>query len=231
MHDPRRVFVLGVDGGLLHVGLCVAELQPGFVLRPVFLDVVTAKRAKAPKAVRDRIAEQKRVERNARARERSRRARAGEPPPAPIPPPLTGTTGGFPAEDTASRVRVHVAALRDVLRAYPISAVCVEALSLPRNASGAAKIAATWGAAVAVAHLEGLPLVQAAPQAVKFACTGDPSAEKGRVGTALIRLYPDGERLIAHVKNAGDHDHAWDALGVIHACRDVPALSACWPLL
>ncbi len=99
-------------------------------------------------------------------------------------------------------------------------AVCAEAMSFPRSASVAAKMAMTWGVLVANVERAKLPLLQATPQEMKVKLTGRKDASKEDVEAALKKKY--GKAIARHVKGIPPslHEHAYDALASIVTCLD-----------
>jgi Holliday junction resolvasome RuvABC endonuclease subunit len=103
--------------------------------------------------------------------------------------------------------------------------VCMETLSLPRNAGASAKIGVALGIVVGCAALRALPIVQASPQEVKKKIAGVRNASKDDVKTAVRRLYPSSSLLLDQMRK-GDQEHAADAVAVIHACLDSDVVRA-----
>jgi Holliday junction resolvasome RuvABC endonuclease subunit len=106
----------------------------------------------------------------------------------------------------------------------PISLVCAESMSFPRNASAAAKVALTWGVIAAkLSGWNGLPLVQASPQEVKLAACGAKNASKLDVAQAMRKRFGpkayDGACLRSKLP-AGLLEHPVDALATVVACLD-----------
>lgn len=126
------------------------------------------------------------------------------------------------SEDTVARARVLLGNLERVLgdlnRDGDVpAALCMETLSLPRNAGSSAKIGVALGIVVAFAQRHGLPIVQASPVLVKKAVCGVGTASKDDVIKAVKRLYPETEAWFDGL-NKGDREHAADAVAVIRAC-------------
>lgn len=102
--------------------------------------------------------------------------------------------------------------------------VCAEAMSFPRNASAASKVALSWGVICALAEVRDLPIVQASPQQIKKAVAGTKTASKLDVESALLARYGNElEQLVAHLPD-GQHEHAYDALAAVVACLDSDVL-------
>jgi Holliday junction resolvasome RuvABC endonuclease subunit len=116
-----------------------------------------------------------------------------------------------------------------------IKAFCAEAMSAPRNASAAAKMAMTWGIVACLAEEKDIPIVQASPQELKKKVCDNKSASKEEVQKALtdrygmfvtgrpvlplsLMLEPQAP-LLSDVPG-GQHEHAWDALAAVVAGLD-----------
>ena len=126
-------------------------------------------------------------------------------------------------EDTARRLKE----IADVLLApgpmndpcFPIRLVCVESLSIVRNAGSSAKMGAAWGAVHMFAFMQGIPVLRASPQAVHVVATGQKKATKAEVIAGMTRLHPELPELLMDVPEPL-HEHAADALAVAHACKN-----------
>lgn len=114
---------------------------------------------------------------------------------------------------------------------YDVDAICFEAMSFVRSAGTMAKVGMCYGAIAMLVELLEIPVLMAMPQEVKKA-TGAKS--KDAVGKAMFRKYrqhPDSQLAIKSFlqkweANAGNHNHAWDSLGVLEACRDNEVIRA-----
>lgn len=122
--------------------------------------------------------------------------------------------------------------------ATQVRLVCYEAISIPQNAQSAYKVGIGFGvlsAACSRMRLD-VPALEVSPMKLKKAVTGSGTASKVEIGRALATHYalatsePNkraklappwtplmGERL---AKASGEREHAWDALGAIHACTE-----------
>ena len=125
-------------------------------------------------------------------------------------------------EDTARRL----GEIAEVLRrpclndpSLPVRVLCVESLSNVRNAGSSAKMGSAWGLVLGYALLRRIPILQATPQAVKLAATGQKKATKDEMIDAMIRLHPELAELLTGVPDTL-HEHAADALAVAHACKN-----------
>jgi Holliday junction resolvasome RuvABC endonuclease subunit len=99
-----------------------------------------------------------------------------------------------------------------------VAAVCAEALSFPRSASVAAKVALVWGVLAEMTRARGLALLQSTPQEVKRAGCGCVSASKEDVQAAMCARFPEaGPPLRALGARA---EHAADALAAAVACLE-----------
>ena len=130
----------------------------------------------------------------------------------------------FAADDNLRRAREIADRLYGVINLWKPAVICAEAMSFPRSASNAAKMAMGWGI---VATLD-LPLVQASPQAIKKAVCGMGSASKAEVIAAVMGWCAPG--------NAPDigklpvprsqHEHCFDAAAAVIACADSDVVRA-----
>jgi len=101
-----------------------------------------------------------------------------------------------------------------------VQVVCVEAPSLPRNASTTFKMGLAYGALVSIVEAARTPTVMVTPQELKKAVSGRSSASKGDVAAALDRRF--GRDFAAELIKRGVprtfHEHAYDAVGAVVAC-------------
>lgn len=119
----------------------------------------------------------------------------------------------------ALRSLLEYGALDPTRKHGPARLVCAESMSSPRNSSSASKMAMTWGALIALCDERGLPLLQASPQQVKVRACGKSTASKEEVERAMRKQYAGLGKLVKHLPD-GEHEHAFDALAVAHACLD-----------
>ena len=129
------------------------------------------------------------------------------------------------ADDAVRRCRELAAWLDAMLGACEPSVICAEAMSHPRGASAAAKLAMSWGVLAALAERRRLPIIQASPQCCKRAVTSSRTASKAEVQDAVRSRWP-GLRWPARV---ADREHAADALAAIIACLDSDVVRAATP--
>jgi Holliday junction resolvasome RuvABC endonuclease subunit len=127
-------------------------------------------------------------------------------------------------EDNFERCRELACLLRNLVSSYSVSVICAEAMSFPRQASVAAKMAMVWGVIADLSFTETIPLVQPTPQRTKKALCGHIKASKEEVQAALVKRFGAvvGDRLAAMRK--GDREHAADALACIVASEDSEVL-------
>jgi crossover junction endodeoxyribonuclease RuvC len=123
-------------------------------------------------------------------------------------------------EDNLERAREISVALRKFFFKHRIAAVCAEAMSFPRQASVAAKMAMCWGVIADISVTEQVAIQQPTPQRVKKALCGSIKATKEDVEKAVCARV--GGDLEARIKalNKGDREHASDAVAVIVACSE-----------
>lgn len=94
--------------------------------------------------------------------------------------------------------------------------VCVESLSLPRNAGSSAKMGMAMGAVLALARARRCPILQATPVQVKRALTGNAQASKAQMIDAAAALTR--HLLVWDAVPDGVYEHIADAIGVAFAC-------------
>lgn len=98
-----------------------------------------------------------------------------------------------------------------------VRVICAEAMSFPRNASNAAKMAMTWGVIVSFAELWQIPILQASPREIKMISCGTGAASKEQVEAAMLLRYPEMTDITANL-GATLREHAFDSAGAIVAC-------------
>lgn len=124
------------------------------------------------------------------------------------------------------RRATEIASRLDILvKSNAVAAICVEAMSFPRSASVAAKMAMCWGVVTALALQYGAPIIQASPQEIKKALCRTNSASKGEVEEAVKRSYDYIDTLLSTVPRSY-REHAYDATGAVMACLDSTVLNS-----
>jgi Holliday junction resolvasome RuvABC endonuclease subunit len=125
------------------------------------------------------------------------------------------------ASDDNFRRAKEIASWFDADRFKDVRLVCAEAMSFPRNASTSSKLGLCWGALAAICHVRRIPLVQHSPKKIKKAVCGTSSVKDAVLNEALDKAYPGTGTLIAtNITATTQQQHAWDALGAVHAARD-----------
>jgi Holliday junction resolvasome RuvABC endonuclease subunit len=124
------------------------------------------------------------------------------------------------ADDNFRRARAISALLMEVLTKYDPKAIAAEAMSFPRNAGNAAKMAISWGILACLVEERQLPLVQASPQQIKATvCPDQKTATKEDIQNALLDRYgPEGFRAFQESTPEGQWEHAFDSVGVVVTC-------------
>ena len=124
------------------------------------------------------------------------------------------------SEDNIERARQIASSLNSVISEWPsLNLVTYEAMSLPRNASVAAKIGMCFGVLAATIESSHLPAQAATPQEIKKSVAGDKSATKEAIQTKLLTKFPNAKDMLKAKKLAASkHEHPFDALGSIVAC-------------
>jgi Holliday junction resolvasome RuvABC endonuclease subunit len=120
-------------------------------------------------------------------------------------------------EDTARRALELAEHVREYLLATAPHVVCMEGLSLPRNAGAAAKAAMAHGVILAAAGP--VPVETALPPDLKLAMTGRRSASKGDV-IAAVRARWAPQVALPDWPTGMLEEHAADAAAVVAACFD-----------
>ena len=122
------------------------------------------------------------------------------------------------SNDNYRRAREISRAIR-LLKPRP-QAVCAEAMSFPRNASAAAKVAMTWGVVADYCEAENIAMLMASPKELKRAVCSDATASKTQIQEALRGRF--GARPVELLKAAGvppsSQEHPYDALAAVVAC-------------
>lgn len=121
-----------------------------------------------------------------------------------------------------------------VLSMPPVRAVCAEAMSFPRNASNAAKVAMCWGVITALVHTRELSIAQASPQEVKLALCSRKDASKEEIREAVERRF--GADLSGRIYDADGRvltrkdrlEHPYDALAAAVTCLKSEVIQALW---
>lgn len=109
--------------------------------------------------------------------------------------------------------------LRDAMASQKFDLVVVEAMSWPRNAGAAIKMAMAWGAIAPL--IRDYPLIEVGPQALKLAVAASKSATKKEVEAGVRKLIPaiSSELLETLIPKRALREHCWDALGAVLAAR------------
>jgi len=91
-------------------------------------------------------------------------------------------------EDNVRRTIEIARTLRGLLASAPGTlALCAEAMSFPRSASVAAKMAMCWGVIASLSDATNTPILQATPVHIKRETTGSKTATKEEVQAAMLR--------------------------------------------
>lgn len=121
----------------------------------------------------------------------------------------------YVADDNIRRLREMLSSVCSVIDEHEPIAICAEAMSFPRNASSAAKMALFWGGLVAVAHERDIPLYSATPQQIKIALCGNKAATKDDIAAAVTKHAAKPVPMkLARTKQ----EHAYDAIGAALTC-------------
>lgn len=122
------------------------------------------------------------------------------------------------ANDNYRRAREIALGIKGLITKFDPTAICSEAMSFPRNASAAAKVAMTWGVIAAIAEELGVPVLMASPKEVKLA-VGAQDSSKEAVQNALRAKTPNLDKLLQEAGVPPSlHEHPCDSLASIYAC-------------
>jgi len=124
------------------------------------------------------------------------------------------------ADDNFRRSQAISAVLHETVKKWQPVAITAEAMSFPRNASAAAKVAMTWGILSDLCYIYQLPMVQATPQEIKKTLCGNKSATKADIQKVLEHRYPNQFLRFTQTLPAGQWEHGFDAAGSVVTCLD-----------
>jgi Holliday junction resolvasome RuvABC endonuclease subunit len=133
-------------------------------------------------------------------------------------------------EDNARRVFELGRSLVDLLawadaKHGGVDVVCAESMSFPRQASVAGKMCLAWGMLLRIVQERDIPLVQASPQAIKKALTGNKAASKEDIAEAVGKRF-DGVASEFNRLPKGQHEHGYDAIAAVLACEESEVVKA-----
>lgn len=106
--------------------------------------------------------------------------------------------------------------LQEVIETYHPVLICAESASMVRNAAVNFQLGLTWG----MLRSRGIPILEVSPQELKKAATGSHMATKGEIARAMQARGLIPPRLPG---TASLHEHVWDSIGAVWACRHAPA--------
>lgn len=143
------------------------------------------------------------------------------------------------ADDNLRRTREIVKALMAVFAGvrspsgdlWVPKCLCAEAMSFPRNASAAAKVAMTWGVIASLSELLRMPIVQATPQEVRRSLLGfiGKKASKEEVQEAVLKKLPTLKDHPSWEAIPGSlHEHVYDSFAAALACQDSEVVRMLW---
>jgi Holliday junction resolvasome RuvABC endonuclease subunit len=135
------------------------------------------------------------------------------------------------ADDDFRRARDISEELLKIVRQYEVKVLCFEAASPVRSSSASRKIGMVYGVLAMLAALTGLPAVAPSPQKVRKTLGVGSKEEVAAMMFEKFRHHKPSSEAIRKfmrvwVKNAGNHNHAWDSLGVLAACVDSEVIRA-----
>lgn len=128
------------------------------------------------------------------------------------------------SEDDFTRARAIAVRMSAAAHRYKVAGLCFEAMSRPRNASSAFKVALSFGVIAQLSAENDLPVLQVTPKELKKGVCGNSSASKDEVLLALHKRYPIQLERWLQPMNKGDREHPVDALGAIVTCLDTDML-------
>lgn len=124
------------------------------------------------------------------------------------------------SDDNFRRAQEVAKQFSEYVRKLKPAAVAAEAMSFPRNASTAAKMAMAWGVLAEVCRVYDLPMVQATPQQIKKCLCDNKSAKKEAVQESLMDRYPGQFSTFMDLYPSGAWEHGFDAVGAVVTCLD-----------
>lgn len=124
------------------------------------------------------------------------------------------------ADDNSRRAQELAVNLRGLIEHWKPTVVAAEAMSFPRNASAAAKVAMAWGVLATLCATYQLPLVQATPQEIKKTLCKSKAASKEEVQIELETRYPQQFSQFTQAIPRGQWEHGFDAAGAAISCLD-----------
>lgn len=140
--------------------------------------------------------------------------------------------GVFRTEKSAKRLKVLApndefrrckelfVSIRSLVEDEGVRMVCAEGMSSPRNAATVRMLGYTWGILASVCEQAQIPLAQVSPKQLKKKLCGRISATDAELHDEVRRQYPTYQALVDFIRATTKHEHAFDALAAVHACRD-----------
>lgn len=119
---------------------------------------------------------------------------------------------GTASADNLRRAREVFVELENVCREFPPYRMVGEAMSFPRNVVSAAMLSMSLGVVASISALHRAPIEVAGPMNLKGRLTGNRTADKAAMITAVKELYPETEWLA----RADLHEHQADAVAAVH---------------
>jgi crossover junction endodeoxyribonuclease RuvC len=107
-----------------------------------------------------------------------------------------------------------------------VDVLCVEAPSLPRNASTSFKLGICYGILCCLLEVLAVPVVMVSPQELKKGVCGNPKASKEDIAAALDQRFSRdfGAELIQGGIPRGMHEHAYDSIGAVISSLDTEVI-------
>lgn len=130
-------------------------------------------------------------------------------------------------DDTAERCRFIALSLNDCLLEHRPVAICIEAIALPFGKIQSSVVSALGrvrGLVDMAAEIHHLAVLEEGPIRLKKLTTGNAKATKAEVQASLESRYPELKKLWPTQTTL--HEHAADAAGLIHICRQAPEVLA-----
>lgn len=130
-------------------------------------------------------------------------------------------------DDMGQRMRHHAARLHELHDRYRPLAFCIEGAAFPVGRSRPSVIAGLGrvrGLVDMASELFRVPTLELTPQETKRGCAGADNASKADMRTALEALYPEISSMLPTQRTLVEH--AVDAVGVLHCCRNADVVLA-----
>lgn len=133
------------------------------------------------------------------------------------------------ADDNFRRAKDIAYTLSQLINLHHVRAICFESFSPVRSASVAAQLGTSYGVLATLVTVHRLPIACVTPQETRKILHAESKEDVAQI--AYQRHKIAGKRaMIQFAKeygnNGGDHNHAWDSIGIFEACKDSDIIRA-----